>query len=119
MISLLGGPVTIGEVRTTDNVEQTHIILSLPAEYRDAPLDLANSMVETETGTLVPLATVVTAETTNRPSNIELESSTPVTFVTAEVSDRSIVYAMIDVMRLIAREELPDLTLEDWSLLST
>jgi multidrug efflux pump subunit AcrB len=115
-ISLLGGPVTIGEVRTTDNAEQTHIVLSLPARYRDAPLDVANSMVETKTGSLVPLATVVTAETTNRPSNVELESSTPVTFVTAEVSERSIVYAMIDVMRLIARDELSDLTLEDWSL---
>lgn len=117
-IRLLGGPVTIGEVRTAANVEQTHIVLSLAPEYRDAPLDVANVMVETKMGTLVPLATVVTTETTYRPSNVELESSTLVTFVTAEVSDRSIVYAMIDVMRLIARGELPDLSLEEWSLFS-
>jgi|AntRauTorckE6833_2_1112554.scaffolds.fasta_scaffold02054_5 multidrug efflux pump subunit AcrB len=115
-LRLLSQPVAVAEYRLSEQLEQTEVVLSLPAAYRDSPLDISNVMVSTQSGGVVPLAAVLQVKTAQRPSTQQLEGVTPITYVTAEVSERSIVYAMIDVMRLLAKGEVPDLEMTDWSL---
>jgi multidrug efflux pump subunit AcrB len=66
----------------------------------------------------VPLSAVLELASESRPSAQQLEGVAPVTYVTAEVSNRSIVYVMIDVMRLLGGGEVDDLEMIDWNLFS-
>jgi multidrug efflux pump subunit AcrB len=118
VLSLLAESQTVSEYRASDSVEQTAIVLALPSSDRDAPVDINTLMVGTAAGEIVPLTTVLTTETASRPSAVTLEGATPTTFVTAEVSDRSIIYVIIDTMRMLARDEVSGLTMTDWNLFS-
>lgn len=115
-LSLLSDPVTVAEYRSSKLVEQTSIMLALPSDYRDSPIDITNMMINTKDGKKVPLSVVLETENTMRPSAVELEDVTPVSYVTAEVENRSIVYAMIDIMRMLAKGEIEGLTMNDWGL---
>ena len=115
-LALVSGPITVGEYRASTHTEQVPIVLTVPQSYRDAPSDTANLIVGTQADTRVPLAAVVHTQTESRPSAVTFEDVQSITYVTAEVSDRSIVYAMIEVMRSIAQGDVPGVTMQDWSL---
>lgn len=115
-LALLSNPVTVTEYRNSESVEQTSIMLSLSSSYRNSPLDISNIIINTKGGNEIPLSAVLKTETTLRPSKVELEDVTPTSYVTAEVENRSIIYAMIDIMRLLARGDVEGLTMNDWSL---
>jgi multidrug efflux pump subunit AcrB len=73
-------------------------------------------MVSSRTGELVSVASVLSVDTTPRPSTAWLEDASAVTYVTAEVEERSIVYVMIDVLRTLITGQATDLTVTDWGL---
>jgi len=114
-LALLSDPLPVGEYRGS-NPEMTPIVLTLPTTARDTPSDVANLSVSGTDGVPVSLTSLLIATTTVRPSAVHLEGVMPITTVTAEVSDRPIVYVMIDVMRMLARGEVEGLSMESWSL---
>lgn len=115
-LALLSGPVAVSEDRASEHVEQTPIVLSLPATYRDSSLNITNLTVTNNAGKSVPLSAVLVPQTEARPSAVQLEDVTSVTYVTAEVTGRSIVYVMIDTMRWLAKGGVSDLEMNSWGL---
>jgi len=67
---------------------------------------------------MVPLGSVVSADQVLRPGGLYLEDATPVTYVTAEVADRSIVYVVIEAMYMLLNGGLSDYSVASWNLLS-
>jgi multidrug efflux pump subunit AcrB len=114
-LALLSDPLPVGEYRS-GNPELTPMVITLPSTARDTPSDTASLMVSGADGTSVSLGSVLTATTTVRPSAVHFEGVTPITTVTAEATNRPIVYVMIDVMRMLARGEVEGLSMESWSL---
>ena len=117
-LMLLSQPVMVSEYRASEHTEMTPVLTALSPSYRDAPSDITHLSVRSRTGEIVPLSAVLRISTQERPGFVQLEGSTPVTYVSAEVEGRSIVYVMIDTMRLLARGEVAGLSLESWSLFS-
>lgn len=117
-LMLLSQPVVVSEYRASEYTEMTSVLTALSPSYRDAPSDISHLSVRSRTGEIVPLSAVLRISTQERPGFVQLEGSTPVTYVSAEVEGRSIVYVMIDTMRLLARGEVAGLSLESWSLFS-
>ncbi len=64
-----------------------------------------------------PLLSLVREEAYIKPSSLYAESVTPVTYVTAEVADRSIVYVMIELIHNLATNNLDEYEVTNWSLL--
>lgn len=115
-LQLLSGSVTVAEYRYSDQVELTPIELTLAAKQRSTPTDISNLTVVSSNGLNVPLSAVLQPTVVERPSAVYLEDGSQLSYVTAEVSDRSIVYIMIDVMRTLARGEVEGLSMDKWGL---
>ncbi len=117
-LQLLADPVPVSEYRASERAELTTVLAALAPTYRDAPSDINHLTITNASGDVVPLSAVVEPYSAERPGLVQLEDSTPVTYVTAEVASRSIVYVMIDTMRLLAQGAVDGLSLESWNLFS-
>lgn len=115
-ISLLDAAVIATEFLGTNNGEFTPVILALNTNKHDTASAIASLSVPTTGGTLVPLQSLLSTETTLRPSAGYLEESTSVTYITGEVEGRSIVYVMIELMRQLIGNSNPNYTVTNWNL---
>lgn len=115
-LSLLDGAVEVGEYLQNDQEEFTPVLLTMPAKYRDAPTAINGLLVTNTVGELVSLDAVLTPVTEARPSRVDFDYSTPVTYVTAEIEGRSIVYAMIDVMKYLIQGKQAGVKVDNWGL---
>jgi multidrug efflux pump subunit AcrB len=115
-LALLSGPIYIGEYRNADTVTRSPIMLTLPQELRDAPSNLQLVPVMDATGNPVSLASVLRTTTEVRPSVQTLQGARPVTYLTAEVTNRPIVYVMVDLMARLVRGEVDTLQVTEWGL---
>lgn len=115
-LSLLGEPNVIGEYLANDAPEYVPVLLTTTASARSGPHDINDIFVHSLDGQAVPLASVLTIHTEARPSSIRLEDTTPLTYVTAEVEGRSIVYVIIGIMRDLMNGELAGYTVTNWNL---
>lgn len=97
---ILFTPVATTQYHLPHPTEYAPIEVSLPRTERTvASLDRVD--VRSAQGTLVPLSSVAEYTWTRTIPSIQTENLVPVTYVTAETDNRSIVYAMIDVMRTL------------------
>lgn len=115
-LRLLGEPQHVGEYLASDASEYTPLILTIPSSARNEPRDISGIFVRSTHGTVVPLSAVVTVHTEARPSSVQLEDTTPLTYVTAEVADRSIVYVIIEIIHGLVNRSLEGYVVKDWSL---
>jgi multidrug efflux pump subunit AcrB len=115
-LALLGGTVEVGEYLGGEGVEYTPVVLRLPALYRTSPELIDALMVPTALGEQVPLRTVLTINHELRPSKVYFEDVREVSYVTAEVEGRSIVYVVIELMRRLAAGELTGYEMTHWNL---
>ncbi len=116
VLGVVAGPVEVVEYQAGDQVEYTPIVLSVPATWRDAPADLLQLVVPSESGTTVVLSQLVTETYELRPPTSYIEDGISVAYVTGEVENRSIVYVVIDLITAITHGELSGYSVSDWSL---
>lgn len=115
-LALLGEPQVVGEYLTSPSAEYAPMILSVPATARQTPADIAGLSVVSQTGTMVPLSSVVITDTQLRPSSVTLEDTSLLTYVTAEIEHRSIVYVTIEIITDLMAGRLPGYTVMSWNL---
>lgn len=115
-LALIGGEVPVAEYLGSAEPELTLISLTLPRTLRDAPADLDALSVRANDGTLVPISALLTPSYGARESAVYLERERELTYVTAEVEGKPIIYATLDILRKLGREELPGYRVTAWGL---
>ncbi|MFZ2188728.1 MAG: efflux RND transporter permease subunit [Candidatus Moraniibacteriota bacterium] len=99
--------------------EQEYIILRLAKDDRDSEADLSKIEIPSRNGTGIPLLEII--EKTNVATDLPILSDDrrPTTYLSAEMQDRSIVYAVIDFFPKLIAYKLPDGKgkLVSWNLL--
>lgn len=117
-LALLGGGREVAEYRGGAHTEYTPITLTLPASAVDAPHDLDTLMVHNAQGGLVPLSAVLVTSYTPRAQTAYLERGNALTYITAEVDERPIIYVTIDIISALIRGDLEGYSVTDWNLFS-
>lgn len=115
-LRLVSGSVEVAESVGSQSAEYTPIIMSLPYSERSTPAALDTLLVTNDQGEQTPLRSLVHVSYEPRPSRIHLEDASAVTYVTAEVEGRSIVYVVIELMHDLITGELPHYTVTEWGL---
>lgn len=115
-LNLLGGTYEVTEFLSSDAVEYTPVILTLPTEYRLSPNFIDTVMVKSTTGEDVPLRSVLVLSHEARPSAVYLEDVRQLSYVTAEVEERSIVYVTIEIIKKLINGDFAAYRVEEWSL---
>ena len=110
-IALSGSMIGLYHQTTPGNLrkpEQEYIILRLPKDDRNSQNDLAKIEIPTRTGTSVPLTEII--EKTDSATDLPILSDDrrPTTYLSAEMKNRSVVYAIIDLFPKILSYKLPD-----------
>lgn len=113
---LLGDSYEVGEYLGGVNREFTPILLTVDPDLRQSPESINGIMVPSGDGEFVPLGAVVTPHTALRPSRMEFDQTKEITYITAEVEGRSIVYVMIDTIRALVSGDAKGLSVEHWGL---
>lgn len=111
------GPYTVTQYHKEDAAEYYTVTVSLSPEDRDAPDDLDRVYVRSETtNALIPLSSIISVSYSRNIPSIYAEDLRPVTYVTAETDKRSIVYVVIDTIRMLLAYEDERGTITDWNL---
>lgn len=116
--TLLGDSIGVTEFLKTDNIEFTPVVLSVDESQRDTPMAINGLYVTNSQGNLVPLSAVLVVRSEERPARRDLDGVMPVTYVTSEVENRSIVYVMIDIIKLLHKDEIDEWKVVNWNLFS-
>lgn len=117
-LALLNGGKEVSEFIGSTAPEFTPITIGVSAEYRDAPSDIDMLSVNNMAGEQIPLRSILDTTYELRPSRVNFEDAEQVTYVTAEVEKRPIIYVIIDTMRSLAHEDLVGYELSSWDLFS-
>ncbi|MCA9366515.1 efflux RND transporter permease subunit, partial [Candidatus Kaiserbacteria bacterium] len=115
---LITGPEEVGEWVGSGSREYSPFMVTLPRADQDSPRDIDTLMVKSADGSAVSLGSVLTPAYELRPSRVSFDGALPVSYVTAEVEGRSIVYVVIDTMRTLMRGELAGYEVTSWNLFS-
>lgn len=115
-VRLLGGTLEVGEYVGSESVAYTPMVLQMPTNYLQSPNVIDVITVPTKTGELLPLRSVLQLQYEARPSVTYLEDVQTMSYVTAEVQDRSIVYVTIEIIKRLIAGELDGYTVTDWNL---
>lgn len=115
-VTLLGGAQPVTEFLGSTQAEYTPVVLTLPAEQRDAPADLSQLSVSNQQGEAIPLSAVVSPTTELRPSTVEFADARSVTYVTGAVEERPIIYVVLEVMTALMAGELSEYDVTEWGL---
>jgi multidrug efflux pump subunit AcrB len=110
-IALTGSVVGLYHETTPGNVrkpEQEYIILRLPKEDRDAETDLSKIEIPSRNGINVPLTEIIEKIDGATDLPILSDDRRPATYLSAEMKDRSIVYAVLDFFPKMLKYKLPD-----------
>jgi multidrug efflux pump subunit AcrB len=121
-VALSGSAVGLYHETTPGNLrkpEQEYVILRLPKDDRNTQDDLAKIEIPTHAGTSIPLTEII--EKTDSATDLPILSDDrrPTTYLSAEMKNRSIVYAIIDLFPKLLSYKLPDGNgkLTSWNLL--
>lgn len=114
----LAGPYLVTEYLASDAGEFTPVTVIMAHEYKDAPSDIAHIYVRNTQGVMIPLDAVVDVSYQPRPTVVSFEGVQPLTYVTGEIENRSVVYVVIESIHRLIQGELPGYTVEDWGLFS-
>jgi multidrug efflux pump subunit AcrB len=116
ILGMLHGSYEVAELLGAEGVEYTPILLTLPSALHTSPNFIDSVTVTTASGSIVPLRSVLQTEHELRPGTVYLEDAQQLSYVTAEVEVRSIVYVVIEVMRDLIKGKLPSYSVTSWNL---
>ena len=115
-LRLLSSPLEVTEYVAGNSVEFSPVLLTVNTGKGAGSEDSTSLMVPTADGGLVPLHAVAVSDTKLRPSRINFEDSEKITYITADVEGRSVVYVVIDVVRDLIRGSADGLDVRSWGL---
>lgn len=116
VLGMLGGAHEVTEFLASDAAEYTSVTLKLPTAYQLSPNFIDSVTVKSVSGETMPLRSVLKVSYEERPGAVYFEDVKQLSYVTAEVEDRSIVYITIEIMRSLIKGELNGYEVTDWSL---
>lgn len=114
--AMLDGRYEITEFLARDAVEYTPMLLTFPSEQLQSPNFINTVTVMNNVGEAIPLQSVITLTHEARPSTVYFEDAQSLSYVTAEVENRSIVYVTIEIIKRLLRGELSGYLVTDWNL---
>ncbi len=105
--------------KSIDHSEQEYIIVRLTGEDRDSIDVLSSLSVISQNGIAVPLKDLVHISNQTFDVPIVTDERQKTTYVSGEMSDRSVVYATIDFLKILKNYHIPEREshLMEWSLL--
>ncbi len=115
-LSLLDGSYEVRELLAGTHNEYTPIVLTFPSSLTQDPNSIDSIRVQGSGGEFIPLRAVLQTTYEVRPSVVHFERAEPLSYVTAEVEDRSIVYVVIEIMYQLIQGELAGYTVDTWGL---
>lgn len=115
-ITILTGQQAVGEYVRAASVERIPIHITTPVQYRQSPSTLDTVPMVTTTGATAPLGSVLESQYKVLPTPQTLEGAVPMTYVTAEVHARSIIYVIIETLFQLQQGAWSGYTLQnvDW-----
>lgn len=116
VLEIISGTYEVTEYLGSDASEYTPIVLTLPAEQKSSPSFIDTMTVRSQVGEAVPLRAVLRVTYEERPSAIYFEDVAPLSYVTAEVQGRSIVYVVLETMSRLIKGELAGYEVAKWNL---
>ncbi|MCA9362492.1 efflux RND transporter permease subunit [Candidatus Kaiserbacteria bacterium] len=116
VLGVMGGSYEVGELLGATEVEYTPLMLKVPSSFTTSPNFIDALTVTGVSGESVPLRSVLTLAYEARPSAVYLEDAQELSYVTAEIEERSVVYVMIELMRHIIAGELDGYVVTSWNL---
>ena len=81
--------------------EQEHIVVKTKKEDRDEVKDLDALFIQNSFGEMIPLGSVLIPDAIERPSILLSEDYAPIEYISGEMENRGVIYAMIDTMRYL------------------
>ena len=105
--------------KSNDRSEQEYIIVRLAEEDRDDIDVLSSLSVISQNGMSVPLQDVMHVSDHTFDVPIATDERQKTTYVSGEMNDRSVVYAVVDLLKVLKKYHIPEREsqLTDWSLL--
>lgn len=116
VLGLYNGAVSVTEYLGGSNAEFTPLALVLPQAHRETPADIRLLTVRTNKGTLIPIESVLIKTYEARASAVYLERSDEFVYITGEVENRPIIYAVVDILTRIRDGELEGYSVSNWGL---
>lgn len=89
----------ISEYHLKNMNEMAFIEIQFPKSERDEIQDLSKIYIKSMSGEMVPINSIVKKQTQGTPSTLYNDKRQPSTYVSAEIQNRSVVYAVIDLMK--------------------
>lgn len=111
------GPQRIMQYYDETAKEMAFVELSVPASFRDEKLDLSALTVSTSSGEIVPIMTFLIPKSATHVPVILRDEKVPSLYVTAEMGERSVVYASLEILWKLWTDYRPaGAVLSDWNL---
>ena len=118
ILGVLSGTFFATEYVASNAGEFTPILLSYSSSYTNAPSDITHLHVLSADGSSVPLTSVLDVSYQARPSAVYFEQVTPLTYVTAEVQNKPVIYIVIRTMYHLISGDIPGYEVTHWNLFS-
>ncbi|MDH3324773.1 MAG: efflux RND transporter permease subunit [Candidatus Peregrinibacteria bacterium] len=114
--SLLG-ETPIGQYQLQNQYEILMADLVFSSDKKDQIQDLSEVFLKNQQGQMVPLESLVIASQSRQDGVLFTDQQEPTVYVTAEMGNRSVVYAVIDIIPKILNYEFPNQgKLVSWNL---
>lgn len=107
----------LGIYHNSNNIEQEYIVLRMKREYRDSIEEILTISLFNDLGIRVPLADMVRVVEEPTVNPLERENRLDSYYILGDMGDRSITYAAIDILYILADfEPVPGAKMESFSL---
>jgi len=117
LLQTLGQHSRIGQFHIKESKEMSFIELYLPADKYDEISDLDELFIKNYFGKMVPLSSVVKKYDNKLPPILYLDDREKTIFVSAELENRSVIYATIDAIKKVINYKFPNgAVLKNWNL---
>lgn len=100
-ISLSVEPRIIGEFSSAQAQEISYIEFSIPKKWRENPSDILDISLKNSRGNMIPLKSIVDQVSDTSVPSLYRDSHQSVEYITAEMQNRSIIYAVKDLIYLM------------------
>lgn len=111
-----GGATRITEFWEKDAEEHAFVEMEFEKKNRDSLDDFTRIFVKNGEGKMLPLDSFLVKIPTRENANILFDEGSETTFVTAEMSQRSVLYAVIDGIKTILRNPPEGFEVQSWNL---
>ncbi len=116
LMEVLKGSYEVSEFYGSENSEYSPLIIKIQASQLSSPNFINNVTLQTDSDKSVSLQSVLSIDYEPRPTTVYLEGAESLTYLTAEVQGRSIIYVTIEAIKLLLEDGVGDYFVSDWDL---